>query len=56
MHRIKNIFFKKYKMFEISVTKCTNATFHAITVVNRRLFWVRMCDVQEGLGVKIYLI
>ena len=41
-----------YKMFEISVEKCTDAKVLTITVGNRRLFWVRMHDVQEGLCVK----
>ena len=46
MHRIENIYcFNMYKMFEISVEKYTD-------VGNRRLFWVRMHDVQEGLCVK----
>ena len=41
-----------YKMFEISVEKYTDAKVLTITVGNRRLFWVRMHDVQEGLCVK----
>ena len=41
-----------YKMFEISVEKHTDAKVLTITVGNRRLFWVRMHDVQEGLCVK----
>ena len=36
-------------MYKISVEKYADAT---ITVGNRRLFWVRMHDVQERLGVK----
>ena len=39
-------------MFEISVEKYTDAKVLTITVDNRRLFWVRMHDVQEGLCVK----
>ena len=39
-------------MFEISVEKYTDAKVLTITVGNRRLFWVRMHDVQEGLCVK----
>ena len=36
----------------ISVTKYTDAKVCTITVSNRELFWVRMHNVQEGLGVK----
>ena len=39
-------------MFKISVKEFTNAKVHTITISNRRLFWVRMYDVQEGLGIK----
>ena len=39
-------------MFYISVEKYTDAKVYTITVVNRELFWVRMCDVQVGLGIQ----
>ena len=52
MHRIKTIYiFNMYKMFKISVEKYSNAKVHTIIVGNKELFWVRLCDVQEGLGV-----
>ena len=41
-----------YKMDDISVTKYTDAKVCTITVSNRELFWLRMHNVQEGLGVK----
>ena len=40
------------KMVDISVEKYTDAKVCTITVDNKELFWVRMHDVQEGLGVK----
>ena len=39
-------------MLEISVEKYTNAKVHTITISNRRLFWVKICDVQKKLGVE----
>ena len=39
-------------MIDISVKKYTDAKFCTITVINRELFWMRMHDIQEGLGVK----
>ena len=41
-----------YKMVVITVEKCANAGVHTITVKNKKLFWVKMCDVQKGLGIK----
>ena len=41
-----------YKMLDFSVEKYTDAKVHKVIIGNRRLFWVRMHDVQEGLGVK----
>ena len=29
-----------------------NAEVDAITVKNKKIFWVKMCDVQKGLGIK----
>ena len=42
-----------YKMVDISLEKHTNAKVYKIRVSNEKLFWVRMCDIQEGIGVKI---
>ena len=41
-----------YKMFDISFEKYIDAKLCTITVGNKELFWVRMHDVQERLGVK----
>ena len=41
-----------YKMVVITVQNCADAKGHTITVGNRELFWIKMIDVQEGLGVK----
>ena len=41
-----------YKMVDISVEKYTNVKVRTIRVSNKKLFWVRMYDVQEGIGVK----
>ena len=41
-----------YKMVDISVEKYTDAKICTITVGNKELFWVRMHDLQKGLGVK----
>ena len=37
-------------MCDISVEKCADAKVLTITMSNRRLFWVKMCDVQKRLG------
>ena len=39
-------------MVDISVEKYTNAKVCTITVSNKKLFWVRIYDVQKGIGVK----
>ena len=39
-------------MYEISVEKYTFAKFYTITVGSWKLFWVRMRDIQKGLGIK----
>ena len=39
-------------MVDISAENFQNALVYTITVGNRELFWVRMIDVQKGLGVK----
>ena len=41
-----------YKMVDISVEKYTNVKVRTIRVSNKKLLWVRMYDVQEGIGVK----
>ena len=41
-----------YKMVDISVEKQTNAKVRTKRVSNKELFWVRMYDVQEEIGVK----
>ena len=39
-------------MVDISVEKYTNETkVYTIRLSNKKLFWVRMYDVQEGIGV-----
>ena len=42
-----------YKIVVITVEAYKNAEVHTITVKNKKLFWVKMCDVQKGLGIKI---
>ena len=39
-------------MLDISVTKLAETKVHTIAVSNRRLYWVRMHDVQDRLGIK----
>ena len=39
-------------MVVITVQAYKNAEVHTITVKNKKLFWVNMCDVQKGLGIK----
>ena len=39
-------------MVEISVEKYTNAKVCTIRVSNKKLFWVRMYNVQEGIAVQ----
>lgn len=43
-----------YKKFEINAEKYIDAKVYTITLANRKLFWVKMHDVQEGFGVKNY--
>ena len=45
-----------YKMVDISVEKYTNVKVYTIRVNNKKLFWVRMCHIQEGIGAKNILI
>ena len=39
-------------MVAISVEAYANAGVHSIKVGNKKLFWVKMTDVQKGLGLK----
>ena len=39
-------------MLDIGVKEFTHTRVHKIKIGNRRLFWVIMHDVQEGLGIK----
>ena len=39
-------------MVDIAVEKYTGVKVHTITVGNKKLFWVKMCDVQAELGVQ----
>ena len=41
-----------YKMVVITVQKYTDAEVHTQKVGNRELFWVKMIDVQNKLGIK----
>ena len=54
MHTLKKIFFLfcVYKMVVITVQNYTDAKVHTISIGNRKLFWVKMVDVQNGLGIK----
>ena len=54
MQRLKKYIFLfcVYKMVVITVQNYTDAKVHTITVGNRELFWVKMIDVQKGLGMK----
>ena len=44
--------FCAYKIVAITVQNDTDAEVHTITVENRELFWVKMIDVQKGLGIQ----
>ena len=39
-----------YKMVVITIENCTNAKVHTIEVKNKDLFWIKMIDIQNGLG------
>ena len=41
-----------YKLVYISPEKYADAKGNTRTVTHKELFWVRMCDVQLGLGIK----
>ena len=38
---------------DISIEKYTDVEVDTITVGNKKLLWVNMCDVQAGLDVQI---
>ena len=48
----KCFFFTMNKTFDISIEKYIDGKLCTIKVGNKELFWVRMHDVQEGLGAK----
>ena len=54
IHQIKfKLFcFNVCKMFKTSAETYADAKVHTIAMGNRRLFWVRINDVQDGLGIK----
>ena len=39
-------------MVVITVQAYTEARVHTIIVENKKIFWVKMIDVQKGLGLK----
>ena len=39
-------------MVIITFKNCLNARVHIVTVGNRKLFWIKMIDIQNGLGLK----
>ena len=41
-----------YKIVVITAKKYANTGVHIITVENEKLFWVKMIDVEKGLGLK----
>ena len=41
-----------YKMVVITVEKYVNSGVHTITIKNKNLFWVKMIEMQKGLGLK----
>ena len=41
-----------YKTIVITLQNYTDAEVHTITVVNGQLFWVKMIDIEKGLGIQ----
>ena len=39
-------------MVVVTVQAYANAGIHTIKVRNKKLFWIKMCDVKKGLGLK----
>ena len=46
------VFLTMYKIVDISVEKYADIKVYTTTLGNWELFWVRMLDVQEELGIK----
>ena len=42
-------------MVVITIENCINAKVHTIEVGNKKLFWIRMIDIQNGLSLKKYV-
>ena len=47
--------FNSIKVLDISAEIYKNVEVHTVTIGNRRLFWVRMYNVQNILGIKKYV-
>ena len=43
-------------MVVVTVEAYKNTKVHAITVKKKKKFWLKMLDVQKGLGIKIFTI
>ena len=39
-------------MAVITIEKCENAKVNTVKIGNKELFWIRMIDIQNGLGLK----
>ena len=39
-------------MIVVTVEFCKNASVHTMTVKNKELFWMKIIDLQGGLGLK----
>ena len=42
-------------MVVITPEKCRKANIDVVTIKSSDLFWIKMNDVQQGLGVKKYI-
>ena len=40
-----------YKMVVITIENYSNAGVNTITIKDEKLFWVKMSDVEKGLGI-----
>ena len=56
MHRFFCFMYIKCYINVITVQNYTDAEVHTITVGNKELFWVKMIDEQNRLGIKMFLI
>ena len=45
-------FLVNIRMVAITVEAYKNAGVHTINIKNKELFWLKMKDVQDGLGIK----